>query len=99
MGIFLNFQLNIKGRDVDLTNSAVESFNVYDCDNGESVNPCDDEPCMNGGTCHVDGLSFKCQCTSRYSGLTCDTCMFPPKYVSMTFLFNFITFRLYSEQF
>ena len=30
------------------------------------------QPCLNGGTCSVDGVSYTCTCTSCYSGVNCE---------------------------
>lgn len=41
----------------------------------EKINPCTNEPCVNGGTCVQDKVDFKlftCQCTRGYKGKTCD---------------------------
>jgi hypothetical protein len=37
------------------------------------LTPCDPNPCLNGGTCAVDGSSFTCTCdpTSGFTGPTC----------------------------
>eukprot|EP00057_Strongylocentrotus_purpuratus_P023633 XP_011678107.1 PREDICTED: P-selectin isoform X2 [Strongylocentrotus purpuratus] len=34
--------------------------------------PCNSTPCVNGGTCTVNGSSFTCTCPSSYTGPTCD---------------------------
>ena len=37
------------------------------------TNECEPNPCGNNGTC-IDGIrSFKCNCTSGWTGLTCET--------------------------
>jgi hypothetical protein len=36
--------------------------------------PCDPSPCMNGGTCTLDGAtSFRCACQPGFSGATCES--------------------------
>ncbi|KAJ8021299.1 Hyalin [Holothuria leucospilota] len=35
------------------------------------VDPCDPNPCLNGGTCNPSGNSFFCLCESGFSGNTC----------------------------
>ena len=40
-------------------------------------NPCDDSPCLNGGTCEYmndEDTLFKCTCPSGCSGKKCETC-------------------------
>ncbi|GIY67510.1 adhesive plaque matrix protein 2 [Caerostris extrusa] len=34
--------------------------------------PCSTKPCQNGGTCTVDGQSFKCDCKPPFTGNTCE---------------------------
>ncbi|GIX70670.1 hypothetical protein CEXT_58641 [Caerostris extrusa] len=34
--------------------------------------PCSTKPCQNGGTCTVDGQSFKCDCKPPFNGNTCE---------------------------
>jgi hypothetical protein len=36
------------------------------------VNPCDKDPCKNGGTCQNTLADFSCTCTSSYSGKYCE---------------------------
>ena len=36
-----------------------------------AVNPCDNEPCENGGTCESQGDSYTCKCVKPYSGKDC----------------------------
>ena len=36
------------------------------------VEPCDDSPCKNGGTCVNGDNSFKCQCPRNFKGTTCE---------------------------
>ena len=40
----------------------------------ESYDPCDPNPCANGGTCQksYDGHYFQCNCPAGYGGLTCE---------------------------
>ncbi|XP_013384662.1 lactadherin isoform X2 [Lingula anatina] len=35
--------------------------------------PCDSQPCLNGGTCTVDGDNFLCVCPDNFGGDTCNT--------------------------
>ena len=35
-------------------------------------NPCNSNPCRNGGTCTTSGTNYICTCTSQFSGPTCD---------------------------
>lgn len=34
--------------------------------------PCSNDPCLNGGTCTVEGSAFRCSCTPRYTGNSCE---------------------------
>ena len=36
-----------------------------------SANLCETSPCVNGGKCTPDGASYKCSCTSFFTGPTC----------------------------
>ena len=36
-----------------------------------AVSACVSQPCLNGGTCVNVGISFQCQCSANYTGLTC----------------------------
>ncbi|GFR29049.1 hypothetical protein TNCT_23431, partial [Trichonephila clavata] len=38
----------------------------------EPVDPCSQNPCLNGGQCIVSGDSFLCKCPTPYSGITCE---------------------------
>ena len=53
-------------------------FEGEDCT--QSVSPCESQPCLNGGRCSYDLVSgvFTCQCTRQFTGLFCDTPIFPP---------------------
>lgn len=51
------------------------------CETMIVTDPCDPNPCMNGGTCsnnkskgkgHKHESMFTCQCTSDYTGTTCE---------------------------
>lgn len=44
-----------------------------DADVDAGPSPCEANPCMNGGTCEVDGTGFACTCVEGYSGTTCET--------------------------
>nr|XP_054760788.1 P-selectin-like [Lytechinus pictus] len=37
-----------------------------------ALSPCYSNPCINGGTCNVNGSSFICTCPEGYIGTTCD---------------------------
>jgi len=40
------------------------------------IDPCDPNPCQNGGTCSPDGSSFTCDCSGTgYSGPKCEGCL------------------------
>lgn len=34
--------------------------------------PCLPNPCLSGGTCHQDGITFRCTCTAQFQGEKCD---------------------------
>lgn len=36
------------------------------------INPCDEAPCINNGSCTPDGSTFRCVCTIGFEGETCD---------------------------
>lgn len=39
------------------------------------INPCDYNPCLNGGTCNrLSYDDYSCQCTVDYNGENCDHC-------------------------
>jgi hypothetical protein len=37
------------------------------------VYPCDSSPCENGGICANTENSFKCTCTEKFEGVSCET--------------------------
>jgi hypothetical protein len=63
--------------DPDYTSDDYEAT----CSNGtftpitctEVSDPCDPNPCKNGGTCTVDGNSHTCACPAGYEGVNCTT--------------------------
>ena len=38
-----------------------------------SADPCDNSPCLNGGTCTTLNNAFSCECTDGLSGVQCET--------------------------
>ena len=38
--------------------------------------PCDENPCLNGGLCVLDGSDLRCQCTPDWTGDLCQRGMF-----------------------
>ena len=41
--------------------------------NSTAINPCDLQPCQNGGTCSPGiGLMYTCECTAGYEGNDCE---------------------------
>ena len=34
--------------------------------------PCYPSPCVNGGTCRVDGEEYQCDCAPGFTGDTCE---------------------------
>ena len=34
--------------------------------------PCDDDPCLNGGTCHLKGVFAECSCPLGFHGTQCE---------------------------
>ena len=52
------------------------------CESQAPPDPCEDEPCENGGKCRVDkDGQFVCECTAGYSGPLCqeyDPCVSTP---------------------
>ena len=38
-----------------------------------AVDPCNPNPCREGGTCRAEGHSFECSCSSGYCGGMCET--------------------------
>ncbi|VDI53175.1 Hypothetical predicted protein [Mytilus galloprovincialis] len=48
--------------------NSVHKLNKYCWD----ATPCSNDPCLNGGTCTVEGSAFRCSCTPRYTGNSCE---------------------------
>ncbi|XP_076334648.1 uncharacterized protein LOC143238372 isoform X2 [Tachypleus tridentatus] len=46
--------------------------NVWDEDIGCYANPCDENPCLHGGTCTNEKNKFTCVCTEKYIGRKCE---------------------------
>ena len=42
----------------------------------QNSNACNNNPCLNGGTCQVIGIgnNYLCLCSSFYTGTNCQTC-------------------------
>ena len=38
-----------------------------------SVNECEPNPCLNGGSCTEEGDSYTCQCADSFTGDDCET--------------------------
>ena len=41
------------------------------CSRSQATDPCESSPCVNSGTCRVQGSDFFCECTALFSGTTC----------------------------
>ena len=41
--------------------------------NLEASNPCESNPCANGGTCVQEGDSFRCECQGGFTGPRCQS--------------------------
>ena len=41
------------------------------------ADPCDNNPCVNGGTCSSNGGQFTCACPSEYKGHLCNVAVNP----------------------
>jgi hypothetical protein len=52
------------------------SFFLFECFLKKDNNACQNQPCLNGGTCTStgNGLSYICSCNTGYSGSNCQTC-------------------------
>ena len=50
---------------------------------------CQSNPCLNGGTCTIDGTDFVCSCIDGYTGQTCAS-----KMCKNMFFFIFIVFDM-----
>ena len=37
------------------------------------LNPCEVQPCNNGGICKVTGATYECQCQAGFQGDNCET--------------------------
>jgi dystroglycan 1 len=68
-------QMKIKGRDIDLINSAIASEDIVDCGNAAAARPCDKRPCENGGQCleRNGGSSYTCICPADFTGTDCES--------------------------
>ena len=58
--------IRISRHEIDLVKSVVDAANVEDCDD---ANPCEADPCKNGGTCSQDDKErkiFHCKCPSEW---------------------------------
>ncbi|UMM23352.1 hypothetical protein L5515_004116 [Caenorhabditis briggsae] len=65
--------ISIDGIKVLKTRQGMKLFGVQPGCSALTSSPCNDLPCKHGGTCVSHGKSqFVCQCTSRYSGDTCE---------------------------
>ena len=40
------------------------------------ISPCDNQPCLNGGTCSPNGKTFACTCADGFTGTTCEVIVF-----------------------
>ena len=49
-----------------------ESFDVTN-EQSFNVNPCQNNPCRNGGTCVAGGTTYQCDCREGYSGKHCES--------------------------
>ena len=38
----------------------------------EVADPCQSDPCQNGGTCQAQGDNYLCQCLSAFTGTNCE---------------------------
>ena len=53
---------------------ALSKFLIIDTDFIHlDINECESHPCANGGTCHDRIARFTCTCTTRYTGIQCQT--------------------------
>ncbi|XP_071493021.1 uncharacterized protein [Diadema antillarum] len=63
--------LEINDQDVLVFDDAVDGKDVEEC---VAAQPCQYQPCRNGGTCSesADGLSWSCDCPEMYQGALCE---------------------------
>ena len=57
------------------TNSNMAGRHAFQLDNNPIAtngHPCDANPCNNGGTCNVEGISYSCSCAAGFKGDNCD---------------------------
>uniref|UniRef100_K1PV07 Peptidase inhibitor 16 n=1 Tax=Magallana gigas TaxID=29159 RepID=K1PV07_MAGGI len=87
----------------------VEILSVLSSKETTTTNPCSTNPCKNGGSCSVDGDKAVCQCTSGWSGSTCETyntqvttsvtisCNFEIGFCLNNYADNYVDFNLYNS--
>ncbi|XP_046863423.1 delta-like protein 4 [Xenia sp. Carnegie-2017] len=51
----------------------LKDIDSFKCCKMWSVGVCDHSPCKNGGSCVVDGSSYKCTCPPDFIGINCET--------------------------
>ncbi|XP_022110413.1 uncharacterized protein LOC110989982 isoform X2 [Acanthaster planci] len=65
-----------RGDEQTIFNCPHKGVGIHNCghyqDAGVRCEPCDSEPCMNGGSCTSSSTNFTCSCAPGYSGLTCE---------------------------
>ncbi|XP_052250671.1 cadherin-1-like isoform X2 [Dreissena polymorpha] len=84
------YTLTVQASDGNTFNTTTVTINVV-------AGPCSSFPCMNGGSCAVNGMAFTCSCTSGFHGSNCnetgDTCVSKPCTNGGTCTSAGITFR------